>query len=332
MNIDGHSRSPQSARPARVAVVGAGQFGELHARAYLANPNCELVAIVDQNLDRATAVAAQCGGIASYGSTEELLHHQRVDGVSVVTAGGNHLPPTIAALQAGASVLLEKPVVMSSAEGRMLAAAADLARGFVMPAHLLRFAQPYQELRRRVVRGEIGTPRALSFRRHRSIDHDGFFPDVHPVLMTMVHDIDLALWLGAGTALRVSARQLRLPGRSQPAVVWADVETDAGMLLSFQVSWSVPLGHIIPDAMEVIGDAGALALTLGRDPTGADPASTDEILTPANGTGALGEEIRVFVDALRAGYAPKVITLTEARSGIELAERIIASAESNVFA
>jgi predicted dehydrogenase len=336
MNTTGHSPRPSSTDPVRVAVVGAGGFGALHARAFAANPDCELVAVVDRVRERAEAVAAEVGAVA-YETVDALLAEQRVHGVSVVTSGAAHLESTLAALSAGASVLLEKPVVTTAAEGATLRAAVDAAPGFVMPAHILRFAAPYRELRHRLGSGAIGPARALSFRRHRTLDHDTRFADVHPVLMTMIHDLDLALWLTGATPARVTARQVEVAGRAQPLAVWAEVETEGdGPVLSFQVSWSLAQGGL-PDALEVVGETGALALGLvprvedfGAGGAGADGGATvDDALTPAAAHGALAEEIRAFVDGVRFGRAPDAVTLDEALVGIDLAERIIAEASTH---
>ncbi|WP_144794153.1 Gfo/Idh/MocA family protein [Microbacterium paludicola] len=330
MTTHGHSSATALERPVRVAVVGAGAFGTLHARAFAANRDCTLVSIVDHDEKRAAALAESVGATASHQNIDDALSSGGIDAVSVVTAGAFHLAPTLAALDAGASVLVEKPVVLTSSDGRILREAATRAEGFVMPAHILRFAGPYQELHHRVRHGAVGAPRALSFRRHRAADHDTLFPDVHPVLMTMVHDIDLALWLTGATARTVSARQVEAPGRNQPLAVWAEVETTDGASLSFQVSWSLPTGSL-PDALEVIGDAGALSLSLSprlHDFDAATPA-VDDTLTPDTAHGALREEIRTFVDAVRFRTPPAAVTLDDALNGLALAERIIRSAEQN---
>jgi predicted dehydrogenase len=313
-----------------VAVVGSGGFAALHAQAFSENPDCDLVAIVSRTVERAQTLAESYSVPGAYSSVRELLRSQSVDAVSVVTSGDFHLQPTLEALGAGASVLLEKPVVMSSAEGRILSKAAETAPGFVMPAHILRFAAPYVELRQRLIDGTIGAPRALSFRRHRTSDHDKFFPDVHPVLMTMIHDIDLALWLTGATASRVNAKQIDHPSRSQPIAVWAEVETTDGILLSFQVSWSLASGSL-PDALEVIGEGGALSLALTPRVGDFTPEASpvDDCLTPEAGHGALREEIRGFIDSVRFGSPPTTVTLNDALQGISLAEQIIASAEAH---
>lgn len=331
MTTHGHSPATALERPVRVAVVGAGSFGTLHALAFAANRDCSLVSIVDHDENRAAALAESVGAAAAHKNIEDALSAGDIDAVSIVTAGAFHLAPTLAALDAGASVLIEKPVVLTSGDGRILRDAAARAEGFVMPAHILRFAGAYQELHHRVRNGAVGSPRALSFRRHRTTDHDTLFPDVHPVLMTMIHDIDLALWMTGATAHTVSARQVEAPGRNQPLAVWAEVETTDGVSLSFQVSWSLP-GGSLPDALEVIGDAGALSLSLGsRVHDFGAAAHVDDALTPDADHGALREETRTFVDAVRFGAPPTAVTLDDALNGLALAEEIIRAAEQSRY-
>ena len=330
MSPNGHSHRRSVSTPVRVAVVGSGPFAELHANAFADNPDCELIAIVGRTIERARELADRSGAPYAYRTIEELVSNRHIDAVTVATAGRFHHEPTVAAIKAGASVLLEKPVVLSSADGRVLRAAAEDAPGFVMPAHILRFAAPYQELRHRLKTGAVGAVRAISLRRHRTLDHDSLFPDLHPVLMTMIHDIDLALWMTGSSPLRVTARQIESPARSQPLAIWAEVETTDHIALSFQVSWSLA-GGSLPDALEIVGDNGALALALSSrvHDFSAGGALVDDALTPDASHGALREEVRAFVDGVRFGEVPKVATLEEALAGIDLAEQIIAVAEQN---
>lgn len=333
MTTIGHPIGPPTPAPVRVAVVGSGPFGALHAAAFQRNPDCTLVAIVNHDLDRARALADRIGVPGAYATVQELLDAEAVAGISVATANEHHVAPTLIALDAGVSVLLEKPVAPTPEAATALLEAEARSLGFVLPAHLLRFAAPYQELKHSLDSGAVGRAVTLSFRRHRGLDHDGRFSETHPALMTMVHDIDLALWLAPGRPTAIRAREFRVPGRHQPMAVWAEVDTDTGTTWSFQTSWSVetaPGTPGIPDALEILGERGALSLRLdsrvwAHSP---EPALLDDALTPAAAHGALDEEIRHFVSALRRGSTPSQVTLAEAVSGLDLAWGIIRAAQA----
>jgi predicted dehydrogenase len=291
--------------PLRIGVIGVGRFGERHLSAY-ARQEVEIVAVADRDRERARSVAERFGLPRWFGDGAALVAECRPDGVSVVTPGRDHLEPTLTALSHGSSVLLEKPVATSSHQVRAIETAAVESTAFVMPAHILRFAAPYASVRARVADGAIGRLLAIDSNRDRSRDHLQLYPDVHPALMTLIHDIDLALWISGSPALRVSAYQRG----DAPALVWAHVEAADGSLWSLRTSWLLPTDASFSDRLEVHGSDGAEVLELTSD----------------THVGALDAEVAHFCSCIRSGAPSDVITLTEAAHGIRIAEAIISSA------
>lgn len=306
--------------PVRVLLAGLGDFGERHAAAVAANPRAELVAVVGRDAGRTAAFAERHGAVAWAVDLEEALEAHRPDAVIIAAPGALHLPMTRAALAAGASVLLEKPVVPTIAEIGELRRAAASAPGFVMPAHVLRFSAPYRELRRRLQEGRIGVPVSFGFRRYRALDHDRRFPDVHPAYMTAIHDIDLAIWLSGQRFSRLAATAAHVHGAAQPGAVMAHARGDGGAVCSFAVSWLLPDGQA-EDALEVFGTEGMLALDhhyVLRERSVSGDAYTE--FPDYDLDSALQEEVDHFIDCVAHGEASPVITLEEALHGLELAE------------
>jgi len=291
--------------PLRIGVIGVGRFGERHLSAY-ARQEVDIVGVADRDRERARSVAERFGVPRWFGDGAELVAQCRPDGVSVVTPGRDHLEPTLTALSHGCSVLLEKPVATSSHQARAIETAAVESTAFVMPAHILRFAAPYASLKARVADGAIGRLLAIDSNRDRSRDHLQLYPDVHPALMTLIHDIDLALWISGAPALRVSAYQRG----DAPALVWAHVEAADGSLWSLRTSWLLPTDASFSDRLEVHGSDGAELLELTAD----------------THAGALDAEVAHFCSCIRRGATSDLITLTEAAHGIRIAEAIISSA------
>jgi predicted dehydrogenase len=297
--------------PLRIGVIGAGNFAQLHLEAYARREGVTVVAVADVDLSRAEAVAAKWGIDQWFGDAAELLAVCSPDGVSVVTPGTQHRGPALAALEAGCGVLLEKPVATTSVDVAAIEAAARVSSGFVLPGHILRFAAPHAELQARVREGSVGEVLGISTVRDRTRDHEQRFPDLHPALMTTIHDIDLALWLSGSRAVRVSA--LERGGRvgGPPLLVWAQVEAADGGVWSLRESWLLPDAAPTADRLEVYGTEGVIALDL----TGAGDASAD----------AIDAEIAHFCACLLTGAEPSV-TLADAAHGVRIAEAIIASA------
>jgi predicted dehydrogenase len=315
--------------PLRIGVIGAGNFGQRHLQAYARQEGVRLVGVADRDEERARAAAARFGVERSFRDGAELIEACRPDGVSVVTPASWHRAPALAALAQGCAVLLEKPVACSSIELAEIQAAAAASSAFVMPAHILRFSAPYIELQARVRAGGIGRLLAISTLRDRGRAHEQLFPDVHLALMTLVHDIDLALWLTGSRALRVSANG-RGGTPERPLLVWATVEAQDGSVWSLRGSWLLPEGAPQQDRLELYGSEGAALLDLR--PTvmlaGVQVEGLDHELTPDAQPGAIDAEIDHFCACIRSGIAPSAVTLEEAAHGVEIAEAIIASLAS----
>ncbi len=97
----------------RVAVIGMGNIGNLHARLYKEDPLAELVGVCDRIPERADSAAARLGVPAFY-DVDTLLRTLAPDLCSVTTSGyengSDHYEPTMQALEFGCHVLGEKPI------------------------------------------------------------------------------------------------------------------------------------------------------------------------------------------------------------------------------
>lgn len=92
----------------RIAIVGAGVIGKQHGKVVSELDRLELVAVADQDLERARALTDVHGG-APFADVAELLAATEVDLVAVCTPTGAHGEVAIAALEAGKHVVIEKP-------------------------------------------------------------------------------------------------------------------------------------------------------------------------------------------------------------------------------
>jgi predicted dehydrogenase len=301
----------------RVGVIGVGDFGERHLEAYAQQPGVEVVAVADRDADRARTVAERWGVARWYTEADDLLAECDPVGVSVVTPGAFHLAPSLAALARGTAILLEKPIAMSGDEVGQLVAQTEASTAFVVPAHVLRFTEPYPEFRARVREGSVGRMLGISARRERGADHERLFPGVHPALMTMVHDIDLALWISGASARRVSAYgrwASEESSDSAPQLLWATVEATDGTLWSLRVSWVLPEGQELSDRLEVFGAGGVDVV----ESHGA----------PSRLRAGIEAEVAHFCHCLREGRPSDVVTLGDAAHGVAIAEAVIASSQA----
>jgi len=179
----------------RTAVVGVGYLGRFHAQKYKSLPDSELIGVVDPSAAACAAVAAELG-VTGYADYRELLG--RVDAVSIVTPTPLHFPVAKAFLEAGAHVLVEKPMTLTIEEGAELVATARRTRRVLQVGHLERFNAAVQ-----AVQPILKVPRFIECARLAPFKQRGTEVDV--VLDLMIHDIDLILSIVRSAVVSVDA-------------------------------------------------------------------------------------------------------------------------------
>jgi predicted dehydrogenase len=180
----------------RAGVVGTGHMGQYHVLVYAELPDVELVGVVDADLARAAAVAAQY-------DTRVFADHRalvgRVDVASVAVPTGRHFAVASDLLEAGISVLVEKPMTPTLDEARALFAIAKRTGAVLHVGHVERFNGAVDELRQ-IVRAPI----LIESRRLGP-----FTPRVQKdtvVMDLMIHDIDIVLNLVDSPPVRLAAQ------------------------------------------------------------------------------------------------------------------------------
>ena len=188
-------------KPLKVGIIGLG-IGKSHIEGYRRNPRCEVVAAADPNDARLAEVADAYGIAKRFSSGEGLIDAGICDVISVCTPNSFHKDLTIRALRSGAHVLCEKPMAMSTAEGKEMLEEAEKAGKRLMINFSYRFTPQAQALKARVAAGHLGTPyygRTVWLRRRGMPGFGGWFGDKSlagggPLIDLGVHRIDLALW------------------------------------------------------------------------------------------------------------------------------------------
>jgi predicted dehydrogenase len=169
----------------RVAVLGAGRLGSIHARVMAGLAGAELAAVADTDPERARLLAEKHGAPACAGVHDLPAG---IDAAIVATPTRFHFEVAGALLERGVHVLVEKPICATVDEARRLCAIAEQARRVLMVGHSERFnpvilALGRYELEPRFVEAQRVSP--FSFRSS----------DIGVVLDMMIHDIDIILHL-----------------------------------------------------------------------------------------------------------------------------------------
>ncbi len=191
----------------RAGVIGLGMMGRNHVRVWdEAVSGVDLVAVADPDPD-AVARATSGRRARGYDDPERMLHEAELDLVSIVAPTSLHLPVTLAAFEAGANVLVEKPIAATREEATQMIEAAAQAGRMLTVGHIERFNPAIRELHRRLESGELGRIFQVSATRL------GPFParirDVGVVVDLAPHDLDVMRYLVGSEPIRLFAEAER---------------------------------------------------------------------------------------------------------------------------
>jgi predicted dehydrogenase len=305
--------------PIRIAIAGAGAFGREHLDRLTVRRDVQVTGIADPSAEALASARQRYGIDHCVPDARQLLQQNGVDAIIVATPAASHVDLTLQALERNICVLLEKPVAPSAALAARLAGAARAAGAFVLPGHVLRFSRDHARLVEIVRSGRIGRVLYASSRRYRDDSHATRYRDVDPVLMTMIHDIDLALWIADSPFRSVRAR--RSAGDSFRSMTTANAVTASGVQCELRTAWTFKAGDLPADRVEVVGEMGSVELQVGHAlRLYADGQQTR--MPVAEGDDALVNEHDHFLACLRDRRRQPALTLDDAVAGLALADAI----------
>ncbi|TAK20496.1 MAG: Gfo/Idh/MocA family oxidoreductase [Chloroflexota bacterium] len=298
----------------RVGIVGAGNIGRIHARSYRETPGAELVAVCDLVPEKTAAFARDFGATA-YGDLDRMLATERLDILSVTTAGpengGHHYTPTMAALRTGVHVLCEKPLSNEIARAREMVAFAR-SRGLYLGVDLNhRFVPIAATARRWIDEGKLGeilfANMALWIRNPNESSPWFHLRALHP------HSIDVLRYF-VGDIQRVHAFMKKASHRAIWSNCSVNLQFASGAIGHLTGSYDMTTRHPI-ERCEVAGTKGRFVIENVAEKLTFYPHDSDEQIVIQNTlmSGTLIFEttfrnrIRRFVEQVAARVPPEEI-------------------------
>jgi len=325
-------------RPLRAGVVGLGTMGRNHVRVWDEGiDGVELVAVADP--DTAAVQSATAGRRArGFDDPERMFAEEELDLVSIVAPTSLHLPVTLAALRAGANVLVEKPIAATRDEAtRMIDAAADAGRMLTV-GHIERFNPAIRELRRRLEAGELG--RIFQVTATRLGPFPARIRDVGVVVDLAPHDLDIMRYLVGSEPVRLYAETERRIHTEHEDLFNGMMKFANGVVGVLNINWLTPTKQRV---LTVTGERGmyvadyiAQDLFFYANPDAAGTWLNRGVTSVAEGEMTrrsvqreepLTVELREFARAVRDGGPPPVDP-HDAMVALLLARKMVESALS----
>ena len=328
--------SPVGARELRVGLIGLGSMGRNHLRVLGGLPGVRLAAVADPD-DVALAAATAGTDAQAFSEPLSLLAEADLDAVIIAAPTTSHLGLTLATIERGIAVLVEKPLAATPADAdRIVAAASVVGAPPIQVGHIERFNPAVLELERLLETGWLSTVFAITSRRA------GPFParirDVGVTVDLATHDVDILCAIAGERPARVSAETAQRIHADHEDLLFGLMSFPSGTVAMLDVDWLTPAKR---RQLSVVGEEGMFELdyltqrlTFARatDTTnprligGYAPTFEGDVVELPVATGEpLAAELDAFIRVVREGGRP-LVDAADGRWAVALADALLTAA------
>jgi predicted dehydrogenase len=221
-----------------VAIIGCGYWGPNLLRNYVELPSAWVEWVCDTRPEALAKAAARYPGVAGTTDYQQVLDDAKVDAVVIATPISTHFPLAKAALLAGKSVFVEKPMTGGTEDAIELVELAAAQGLTLMVGHTFVFSPPVRKVKEIIASGELGD---IFFVTSTRVNLGLHQKDVSVVWDLAPHDLSiLHYWLGeTPSSVSVAGRACINPGI--PDVAFINLRFPSGIVAELQVAWLSPV-------------------------------------------------------------------------------------------
>jgi predicted dehydrogenase len=289
----------------RVVVVGCGNMGSSHARAYRRVDGFELVGLVDRSMVRGENLARELGGLPLVATLDEAIAQFRPDAVAVCTYPDTHHTLALQALASGLHVFVEKPLATSVHDAEAIVREAGRAGRAVVVGYILRHHPAWQRFIEEA--RTLGKPLVMRMNLNQQSrgreweTHKNLMRTMSPIVDCGVHYVDVMCQMTRARPVRVHAIGARLTGEIAPEMYnygQLQVTFDDGSVGWYEAGWGPMMSEVAYFVKDAVGPNGCVSIA-GRDSGGGSSdidshTSTGSLLRH---DAATGENIRIDTSA-----------------------------------
>lgn len=321
----------------RIAVLGIGRIGRMHAENIAVHPRATLAGVYDIHTPAAQEVAQKLG-VPCFESVESVLASADVDAVLIATSTATHADLLEQAVTAGKAILCEKPIDLSLERVNLCARRIAGTELPIMLGFVRRFDTGHAAVRRAIVAGQIGELHQVTITsRDPGMAPDAYIEVSGGIFRDMtIHDFDLARFMLGEEVTEVTATGSRLVDPALMArcddydTVMVMMKTASGKQAIITNSRRAVYGY--DQRIEAFGSAGMVISDNHREDHVrlyaegfTDRAAPLQHFFIERYGQAFADEIGAFVDAVENG-TPTPVGFEDGRQALLLAEAALLSA------
>lgn len=291
--------------PVKIGVIGLGRFGRLHSLTLNALAEAELVGVVARRQASVEALQKELPSVRGWTDLDLAIRESGAEAWVVACSTSEHVPVTKKLLEAGKTVLLEKPVADMLADAESLKPLVKGDSSNLMLGHIILFNTEYRVLAEEVRRrGNLSFIDCVKYRPASIVTQ---FAGENPLVATMVHDLyAVQMLLDRAEPEHFSAQYHRTKSGAIDLAL-AQLKWPSGIVASFTAGYlstpgMAPRGF---DRMEAFGDGWSARINPNPRPVEVWdekahwPMPLEIWTSPHGATGMLAEELRCFCRVVR---------------------------------
>ncbi len=220
-----------------IAIAGIGAWGKNLLRNFYNLSMGRLVLVCDRDESRLAYAKANYVGVETTTIYDDILKRDDIEAVVLATPPAEHFKMAMAAIEAQKDVFVEKPLVLSVAEGEKLVEAAEKANRILMVGHIMVYHPATIYLKAQVDNGELGRVYYV----YASRVNLGKVREIENALWSFApHDISIILFLLEKDPVRVTATGSAYLQPGIEDVVFTTLHFGDGTMAHIHVSWLDP--------------------------------------------------------------------------------------------
>lgn len=251
-----------------ILVVGCGNMGTSHARAYHRLNDFNIVGLVSRGPESRDRLSKELGGLKTYGNYEEALSKTRPDAVCISTYPGTHAEYAIQALEAGAHVFVEKPIAETVEDAQAVIKTAHKTGKKVVVGYILRHHPGWKAFIKHAQ--NLGKPLVMRMNLNQQSTgnewkvHKSIMEVMSPIVDCGVHYVDVMCQMTRAKPVSVHAIGARLSDEIDTEMYnygQLQVRFDDGSVGWYESGWGPMISEEAYFVKDVMGPKGSVSIS-----------------------------------------------------------------------
>ena len=265
-----------------VLVVGCGNMGSSHARAYHQLNDFRVVGLVARGPTSREKLSQELDGVPTFADFETAYRETKPDVVSINTYPDTHAKIARTAIEGGSHIFIEKPLAETVAEAQEIADLAKAHNRKVVVGYILRVHPAWKKFIE--VAQTLGKPLVMRMNLNQQsrgkdwLTHKALMNSMSPIVDCGVHYVDVMCQMTRSRPTKVSAVQARLSDELKPGMFnygQLQVTFEDGSVGWYEAGWGPMMSEVAYFVKDVIGPKGCVSIVDRQGERASDSSDVD---------------------------------------------------------